>query len=394
MPQLFYVLYVRRMFHLKSNVAYLDNAATTQIAQPALEAMIAFETSGRANVMRGLYADAERASAVFAKARATVAQFIGAQPDEISFVKNATEGLNLVARGLEHRLGPGDEILVTSLEHHANLFPWWEVARRTGCSVRTVPVSLEGEMDFRVIGPQTRVIAAAHVSNVLGLELPIAELAVRAHAVGALLAVDAAQSAAHLPIDVRKLDCDVLVMSAHKIYGPMGIGAVYLRRSLGDSLEPLLVGGGMVDEVAGGRAAYKVGPERFEAGTPNVTGAIGFAASVEMLLNRGMQEIAEQEKKLRRQFIEQLEALDDVRVFGQRGVGPFAFSVEGVHAHDVAQVLADNDVYVRAGNLCAAPLVQSIDTSGLTRASLAMYNTSSDIERLVDAIKRVRAIFS
>lgn len=382
------------MFHLKPNVAYLDNAATTQIAQPVLEAMIAFETSGRANVMRGLYMDAERATLAFANARKKVADFIGAQADEVVFIKNATEGLNVLARGLEHGLGPGDEIVVTSLEHHSNLLPWWEVARRTGCVVRVMPVSLEGAVDMHVIGSQTRIVAATHVSNVLGLELPITELAKRAHDVGAVMLVDAAQSSAHLPISVDALGCDALVMSAHKMYGPMGIGALYLRRPLGDTLAPLLLGGGMVEEVAQGYATYKTGPERFEAGTPNVTGALGFAAAIELLSSQGMLTIAQRERELRRQFMAGLADMDGVRVFGHNGVGPFALAVEGVHAHDVAQILANHDVYVRAGNLCAAPLVQSIDSQGLTRVSLALYNSLADVDKLTSGLGFVQRMFA
>lgn len=375
---------------LRRDVAYLDNAATTQVHQSAIDAMNAYITGGRSNVGRGLYPIAEETMKQYDAARATVANFVGIDSGRCVFTKSVTEGLNAIAFGLRNQLQPGDEILVSAFEHHANLLPWRRIANERGAIVKTMPMLADFTLDLdrakAMMNDRTKIVAATMMSNVLGAILPISELAQRAHEVGALIVVDAAQAAAHLPIDVVDLGVDALVFSSHKCYGPAGIAAMILSLDLIDSMEPMIVGGGMVDRVTADGATWRQGIEKFEGGSPNVETAIGFAAALTSLpLTKG-----ESEGVLRRRLIADLKSISGVTVFDPpSAVGIVSFTIEGMHPHDVADMLGQRGVCVRAGNHCAAPLVEKLSVTGTLRASLAMYNDERDIEALVSNLKEI-----
>ena len=375
---------------LRRDVAYLDNAATTQVHQSAIDAMNAYITGGRSNVGRGLYPMAEETMKQYDAARATVANFVGIDSGRCVFTKSVTEGLNAIAFGLRNQLQPGDEILVSAFEHHANLLPWRRIANERGAIVKTMPMLADFTLDLdrakAMMNDRTKIVAATMMSNVLGAILPISELAQRAHEVGALIVVDAAQAAAHLPIDVVDLGVDALVFSSHKCYGPAGIAAMILSLDLIDSMEPMIVGGGMVDRVTADGATWRQGIEKFEGGSPNVETAIGFAAALTSLpLTKG-----ESEGVLRRRLIADLKSISGVTVFDPpSAVRIVSFTIEGMHPHDVADMLGQRGVCVRAGNHCAAPLVEKLSVTGTLRASLAMYNDERDIEALVSNLKEI-----
>ena len=395
---------------LRRDVAYLDNAATTQIHRSAINAMNAYIAGGRSNVGRGLYPMAEETMKQYDDARSTVANFVGVDSGRCVFTKSVTEGLNAIAFGLRDRLQPGDEILVSAFEHHANLLPWRRIAKERGAIVKTMPMladfSLNTERAISMMNDRTKIVAVTMMSNVLGTVLPIAELVAAAKAlplakaldepragrgewsegVAPIFVIDAAQAAAHLPIDVADLGVDVLVFGSHKCYGPAGIAAMILSLDLIDSLEPMIVGGGMVDRVTADGAAWRSGVEKFEGGSPNVEGAIGFAAALTSLpLPRGSKEGV-----LRQRLVSDLQSIPDITVFDPPGaIGIVSFTVGGMHPHDVADMLGQRGVCVRAGNHCAAPLVEKLSPNGTLRASLAVYNDERDIEALVSNLKEI-----
>lgn len=370
---------------------YLDHASTTQIAPSVLAAMVAFETAGRANVHRGLYPWAAAATEAYEAARSEVAGFIGADSDSLVFTKSTTEGLNLVARGIAERLGPGDEVIVTIADHHANVLPWMALGAERGFTVRTVGLNANFALDVdelrRAVSPRTRVIALPLVSNVLGTIFPVAEVVALAQSIDALVVVDGAQAVGHIPVDVAKLGIDAFAFSAHKMYGPMGIGALYLGERL-RSLPPLLFGGGMVDDPA--TLAWKSGVERFEGGTPNVTGAIGFAEGARFV--RSKQPAAmKRELELTSVLIEGLAAMPGVTIIGAAGlvgrIGIVSFTVDRMHSHDIAQLLGDQNVCVRAGHHCAAPLAKRYCEQGSVRVSVGLDTTQADVEAFFAALE-------
>ncbi|MEK7632345.1 MAG: cysteine desulfurase [Patescibacteria group bacterium] len=371
---------------LRRDVAYLDNAATTQMHQSAINAMNAYIVGGRSNVGRGLYPMAEETMSQYNAARLAVANFVGADGGRCVFTKSVTEGLNVIAFGLRDRLQPGDEILVSVFEHHANLLPWRCIAKERGAIVKTMPMLADFTLDLErakaMMNDRTKIVAVTMMSNVLGAMLPIAELARCAHEVGAIIVVDAAQAAAHLPIDVVDLGVDALVFGSHKCYGPAGIAAMILSLDLIDSMEPMTVGGGMVDRVTADGATWRQGIEKFEGGSPNVEGAIGFAAALDS--------ISFPDEKLRSRLVADLKSISGVTVFDPPGaVGIVSFTVNGMHPHDVADMLGQRGVCVRAGNHCAAPLVEKLSSTGTLRASLAMYTDERDIEALISNLKEI-----
>ncbi len=375
---------------LRRDVAYLDNAATTQVHQSAIDAMNTYIAGGRSNVGRGLYPMAEKTMKEYDDARSTVANFVGTDAGRCVFTKSVTEGLNTIAFGLRDRLQPGDEILVSAFEHHANLLPWRRIAKERGAIVKTMPMladfSLNTERTISMMNDRTKIVAVTMMSNVLGTVLPIAELTDRAHQVDAIVIVDAAQAAAHLPIDINDLGVDALVFGSHKCYGPAGIAAMILSLDLIDSMDPMIVGGGMADRVTADGATWREGVEKFEGGSPNVEGAIGFAASLTTLpLFKG-----ESEGVLRSRLITDLQSLPGITVFDPPGaVGIVSFTIDGMHPHDVADMLGAHGVCVRAGNHCAAPLVEKLSATGTLRASLAVYNDERDVEALVSNLKEI-----
>ncbi len=394
-------------------LVYLDSGATSHKPVRVLDAERAFYEQHNAAVHRGAHQLAEEATDAFEDARATIAGFVGAPADEIVFTKNATEAINLVAYAFSNAapteepkderfvLRPGDEILVTEMEHHANLVPWQELCRRTGATLRWIPMGSDGELDLTgledLLTGRTKVFAFTHVSNVLGTVNPVADLAARAHAVGALVVVDACQSVPHLQVDVATLGADFIAFSGHKMYGPMGIGVLWGRAELLDVMPPFLTGGSMIELVTMERSTYAPAPQKFEAGVPNAAQAVGLAAAVRWIQDIGIDRIHDHEARLVELLLAGLTARPWVRVVGppagvRRG-GAVAFVVDEVHAHDVGQVLDDAGIAVRVGHHCAWPLHRALGAPATTRASFAVHNTADDVTALLEALDRVPFVF-
>jgi len=384
-------------------LVYLDSAATSQKPWVVLEALQRYYEEYNANVHRGLYRIAERATLAYEEARAKVAAFIGAPPEELIFTRGTTEAINLVAYSYgDAYVRPGDEILVTEMEHHSNLVPWQLLAQRRGARLRFVRVRPEdGTLDLdsldRCLTERTRVVAVTHQSNVVGTINPVRDIAERAHAVGAVVLVDGAQSVPHMPVRVQDLGCDFLAFSGHKMCGPTGIGALWGRRELLEAMPPFHGGGEMIERVELEKSTYKDPPHRFEAGTPNIADAIALGVAVDYLQAVGMEAVRAHEKALVRYALAQLAEVKGLRLYGPRDPelrgGAVAFSLEGVHPHDVAQVLDGEGVCVRAGHHCAQPLHRALGVAATARASVYLYNTPEDIDALVRGLERVRAFF-
>jgi cysteine desulfurase / selenocysteine lyase len=382
---------------------YLDNAATGQICRAAAEALWHFETTARANVKRGVYRLADAATASFHKARAEVAAYIGAaDPDEVVFTSGCTLAINTAAHALAARLRPGDEILVSQLEHHSNLVPWQMAAQRTGAVVRAIPVTEEGRLAYDrlddLVSKRTRVIAVTHASNVTGALTEVGRLRDAADASGALILLDGAQRAPHGPLDVQTLGCDLYAFSAHKMFGPTGAGALWARKELLAELPPFLGGGEMIRRVTIEGSTYAPPPHRFEAGTPPIGAVLGMGAAAAWLATLDWEELGRQEIELTATILDGLGSLPGVRVQGPAGtqarLGVVSFSVEGVHPHDVCQLLDARGVCLRGGHHCAQPLMDAFDLAATTRASLAPYNDAADVAALLAgldaAIRRLR----
>lgn len=391
-------------------LAYLDAAATSQKPRAVLDAEREFLERRNAAVHRGAHTLAAEATEEFEEARATVAAFVGADPDEIVWTSNATEGINLLAYGFSNAVfgdgdpalavGPGDEIVVTELEHHANLVPWQQLARRTGATLRHLPVDDDGMLRLDaladVITERTRVVAIAHVSNVLGILTPIAEVVAAAHAVGALVVLDACQSAPHLPLDLPALGVDAAVFSGHKMLGPTGIGVLYARRELLEALPPFLTGGSMITTVTLERAEFLPPPQRFEAGTQRVSQAIGLAAAVRYLDAIGMPRVAAHDRRLGARLVAGLSSISGVRVLGPLEadrVGLASFDLAGVHPHDLGQFLDDRGIAIRVGHHCAQPLHRRLGLAASARASSAVHTTDAEIDRLLSAVADAAGFF-
>ncbi|GHG48466.1 cysteine desulfurase [Sinomonas cellulolyticus] len=404
-------------------LVYLDSGATSQKPRTVLEAEQDFYEQRNAAVHRGAHELAVRATDAYEDARAAVAGFVGASPEEIVWTSNATEAINLVAYALgtaaiwaergrggeavkDLALRPGDEIVVTELEHHANLIPWQELAFRTGASLRWIPVDDAGRLRMdeaeRIIGPKTRVVAFAHASNVLGSVAPVTELVDLAHRAGALTVLDACQSAPHMPLDLAALGVDFAAFSGHKMLAPTGIGALYGRRELLDALPPFLVGGSMITTVTMERAEYLPAPQRFEAGTQRISQAVAFAAAVDYLAQVGPDRIHVWESALGERLAEGIDAIPGVRLLGPAPgtewhgsprIGLAAFDVEGVHAHDVGQYLDSAGIAVRVGHHCAQPLHRRLGLTASTRASAYLYTTTDEVDAFLEALGEVRGYF-
>lgn len=374
---------------------YLDHAATTRITPEALRAMVAFEESGRGNPFRGVHAAAYRSTVAYEDARKTVADFFGASVEQTIFTKGTTEGLNIVASGFARHLQSGDEIVLSLLEHHAQSLPWRAVAESKGCTIRFIPLTQDGLVDVeaarKIITSKTKIVAVTHVSNILGSIVPIKEIAEIAYAVGAYVCVDGAQAAGHISVNIQDLGADAYAVSAHKMYGPMGIGALFLSPQLQDKLQPLLLGGGMIEEIlADGCPVFAEGTRRFEAGTPNVTGAVGFAAACGVLFGK-QQEIVRYEQELTELLWNGLRDIENITLYGpvpgSVRTGVISFSVKGMHPHDVAQVLADKEIAVRAGFHCAATLARCLHPDGVVRVSIGKDTTREECEKFLDVVR-------
>ncbi len=388
-------------------LAYLDSGATSQRPVQVLKAEYDFATTSYGAVHRGAHTLAGESTDAYEAAREAVARFVGVPADGVVWMRNATEGLNVLAAALidpeagPYALKPGDEILVTELEHHANLVPWQRAAARSGATLRWIPLTDEGRLDLSgidgLINERTKVVAFAHASNVLGTVTPVAELAARAKAVGALTVLDACQSVPHLPVNLTELGVDAAVFSGHKMLGPTGIGALAARPELRAALPPVLTGGSMVERVTMETATFREPPQRFEAGTQPVAQAVALHAAVEYLGRVGMERIAAREHQLAQLMLDGISGVEGVRVIGpgttENRTATVAFEVEGVHPHDVGQVLDAAGVAVRVGHHCAQPVHRRFGVNASTRASAYLYTTDAEVERLVEALGTVRGFF-
>ncbi len=395
---------LNRVMRGGNRLAYLDSGATSQKPVQVLDAERQFLTTSNGAVHRGAHQLMEEATDAFEAGRADIAGFVGAAPDQVIFTKNATEALNLVSYILgddrsAHVIGPGDVIVTTELEHHANLIPWQELARRTGATLRWYGVTDDGHLDLDslVLDERVKVVAFTHHSNVTGTGSPVAELVARAKAVGALTVLDACQSVPHQPVDFRALEVDFAAFSGHKMLGPTGIGALYGRPELLAALPPFLTGGSMIETVTMESATYASPPQRFEAGTQMISQVVGLAAAVHYLSAIGMSAVAAHEHRLVTATLEGLSEIPEVRIIGPADPAvrrsPVAFVVNGVHAHDVGQVLDDEGVAVRVGHHCAAPLHRRFGLAASVRASFAVYNTADEVDRLIAGVRRAIDFF-
>jgi len=393
-------------------LVYLDSGATSHKPRQVLDAERDFYTIHNSAAHRGAHLLGEEATDIYEGARERVAGFIGADPGEIVFTKSATEALNLVAYAFSNaatagpqarrfRLGPGDEVLVTELEHHANLVPWQQLAQRTGATLRWFSVTPEGRLDLgnarELINDRTKVVAVTHQSNVTGTVPPVAEIAALAHARGALVVADGAQSVPHRPVDVATLGADFLAFSAHKMLGPSGIGVLWGRRELLEAMPPFITGGSMIEVVRMEGSTFLPPPQRFEAGVPAAAQAAGLAAACDYLAALGMENVAAHEEELTAHALEALGAIGGVRVLGplttqDRG-GAVSFTIDDVHPHDVGQLLDELGIAVRADHHCAWPLHRALGTAASTRATFYVYNTHDEVDALADAVRQTQRFF-
>jgi cysteine desulfurase/selenocysteine lyase len=383
-------------------LVYLDNAASAQRPRAMIEAVAEYHREYAANVHRGLHALAERATAAYEGARERARRFLGAESDrEIVFVRGTTEAINLVARSFaQPALSPGDEILITGLEHHSNIVPWQMVCAATGARLVVAPIDERGEVPLaefeKRLGPRTRLAAFAHVSNALGTVNPVRPMIDLARERGAAVLVDGAQAAPHLPIDVRALGCDFYAFSGHKVFAPNGIGVLYGRRERLEAMPPWQGGGDMILSVTFEKTEYNVPPYRFEAGTPNVAGAIGLGATLDYLGGLDWRAIAAHERSLLEHATRAVEGVPGVRLVGtaREKAGVLSFVLEGVHAHDVGTILDGEGIAVRAGHHCAQPVMQRFGVPATARASFAFYNTHAEADALAAGLRRVREVFA
>lgn len=392
----------RKDFPLLCNdsTIYIDNAATAQRPECVIEAEKKFYETQNANPMRGFYPLSLEATKAYEDARKTVAAFINAETEnEIIFTRNTTESLNLVAYSYAlSTLKPGDEIVVSIMEHHSNLLPWQMAARQTGAVLKFLECDMEGafsdEVLNSVITDKTRIVAVTQVSNVLGCVNPIKKLVSLAHSHGAVMVMDGAQSVPHMPVDVRELDVDFLAFSGHKIMGPMGIGVLYGKKKLLDAMPPFLTGGEMIESVTREGAVYAEVPHKFEAGTVNAAGAAGLAAAIEYVNKIGFDYIMAKEEELTSYVMEKLSCIPHVNVLGSKDpknhTGIVAFTIDNVHPHDISEIMASQNIAIRAGHHCAQPLLKYLGVNSAARASFMFYNTREEADAFVDCIKGIR----
>ncbi|MGN0095391.1 MAG: cysteine desulfurase [Corynebacterium sp.] len=386
-------------------LVYLDSGATAQRPLQVLDAERTFLTEHNAPVHRGAYEIAEEATDSYETARDAVARFVGAADEEIAFTKNATEALNEVAfmlgdpRAGDLAVGPGDEIVISEIEHHANLVPWQELAQRTGATLRWYSATPDGriDLDSLELSGRTKVVALSHQSNVTGAQLDVVEAVRRARAVGALFVLDACQSVPHMPVDFHALDVDFAAFSGHKMLGPNGVGVLYGKSHLLESLPPFLTGGSMIEIVTMEKTTYAAPPQRFEAGTQMTSQVVGLGAAVEYLQKIGMDNVAAHEHDLTGYALERLSTVEGLRIIGptdnvDRG-SAVSFVVDGIHPHDLGQVLDDNGVCIRVGHHCAWPAHRALGVQATARASFYLYNTADEVDALVDAVRAAQRFF-
>lgn len=390
----------RQFFPLlqKPGLVYLDSAATSQKPQVVIDAVSSFYTTQNSNIHRGVYGLSQEATEMYDAVREKVARFMHAESAEnIVFTRSATESLNLLANTIT--LQPGDIVLVSGMEHHANIVPWHMACARSGAELKAIPLTDQGEVDLEaykeMLSPRVRVVACTHVSNVLGTINPIAKIIDLAHKYNALSIIDGSQAIMHMPIDVRTLGADAYVWTGHKCYGPTGTGVLYMTKALMRTLPPWQGGGDMIESVSFERVTYQEGPQRFEAGTPNIAGIVGLGAALDFLTSFAWEDLQAQELTIKNYAEQRLREVPGLHLLGhQRSRAPiFSFTLKGVHAHDVGTVLDTKGVCVRTGQHCAEPLLQRYGVAATTRISCGMYTTTSDIDAAIDALYATITMF-
>ncbi|MBI3033133.1 cysteine desulfurase [Candidatus Woesearchaeota archaeon] len=391
---------LKRKVHGKPLV-YLDNAATTQKPRIVIKAMNDYYEQFNANIHRGIHTLSEEATLAYEESHKKTADFINASSDEIIFTKNTTESINLLAYSLAQQLKKGDEILITEMEHHSNFVPWQQMALKYGFKLNFIPVKKDGMLDMNhashFFSKKTKIVSVSHVSNALGTINDVRQITKMAHEVGALSIIDAAQSVPHMPVDVKKINGDFLVFSSHKMCGPTGIGILYGRRFLLDTMEPFLFGGDMIRQVTKEKTTWNDLPWKFEAGTPNIAGAIGHSAGLKYLQKIGLEKIRKHEVSLTKYAHEQLGKLKGITIYGvpegEGKGGIVSFNLDNIHPHDVATILDTEGIAIRAGNHCAMPLMKVLGIQGTSRASFYVYNTFEEIDKLVAGLQKASKIF-
>ncbi|MGO9482630.1 MAG: aminotransferase class V-fold PLP-dependent enzyme [Candidatus Kryptoniota bacterium] len=380
---------------------YLDSAATTQKPRYVIDAIDQYYSQFNANVHRGAYELSQIATDMYEESRAKAARFVNApKPESVIFTRNATESLNLVAYawGLNN-LHKGDEVILSEMEHHSNLVPWHIIARHTGAVLKFIKLDKDFQLDIESfkenLGPRTRVVSVVHVSNVLGTINPVKEITRLAHEAGAICIIDGAQGVPHMPVDVKDIDCDFYAFSGHKMCGPTGIGGLYGRYEILEKMEPFLGGGEMINEVYPTTSDYAKPPHKFEAGTPNIAGAVGLKAAIEYLESVGMQNIREHEKKLGDFAVQRLCDIEGIHIYRppNGGTGVISLTINGAHPHDISSILDMEGIAIRAGHHCAQPLMRTLQVQATARASFYIYNDESDIEVLAAGLEKAAAVF-
>ncbi len=409
MPETFDAKKIRADFPVLNQIVndepliYLDNAATTQKPQAVLDVLNHYYLQDNANVHRGVHTLAERATAEFEAARKKVQQFIHANSNkEIVFTKGTTDSLNIIAQSYGEFIQAGDEIVISKMEHHANLIPWQQLAKRKQAVLRYIPLTADGHLDVQaaktIINEKTAIVALAQVSNVLGTVNPVKEIAQLAHQHKAIMVVDGAQAVAHMPVDVQDLDCDFYCFSGHKMCGPTGIGVLYGKQTLLEKMEPVAFGGEMIDFVDLYESTWTELPWKFEAGTPNIAGAIGLGAAIDYLEKIGMQTIHEYEQAIVAELLPKLQQIDGLTIYGPQNpaehTAVIAFNLDHLHPHDVASALDMQGIAVRAGHHCAQPLIKELGCFATARASFYFYNTKEEADQLVAAILATKEFFA
>jgi len=383
-----------------SDLVYLDNASTTQKPKQVLDAVMAMYTDSNANVHRALYDIGSKATEKFENSRKNISDFINAASEkEIIFTSGTTESINLLAHTLDNSLGPGDDILVSEMEHHANLVPWQMASKRTGANLKFIPINNRGELDLsnpeKYFTPATKIIALTHVSNVLGTINPINNIARIAKEIGALFIVDGAQGIPHQSIDVQDLGCDFYAFSGHKMLGPTGIGSLWGKMELLEEMNPFMGGGEMIENVSMLSSTWNEVPYKFEAGTPNFVQAVGLSAAIDYLNDIGMENITKHESELTNYALEKMSQIEGLKVLGspKNRAGVISFNLDGIHAHDLAQFLNEDNIAIRVGHHCAQPLLSSLKENSVARLSIYIYNDKSDIDMFCTSLSTIKGYF-
>ena len=399
---------IRQLFPILQNkinnkpLIYLDNAATTQKPRSVVEAIEHFYFNDNANIHRGIYKLSQRATNAYEKSRKNIAEFINAKyTHEIIFVRNTTEAINLVAQSYGYKnFKPGDEIIISTMEHHSNIVPWQLICKKTGAKLQVINIHENGELDFnhyeKLINNRTKIVAIAHASNTLGTVNPIKKIIAAAHAHNIPVLIDGAQASGHIQIDVQNLDCDFYAFSAHKMYGPTGIGILYGKEALLNSMPPYQGGGDMIKKVTFAETEYADLPQKFEAGTPNIADVVGFGATIDFIKSVGIDIIAKHEKELLKYATAAFSNVKGLKIIGTapEKTSIISFILDKIHPHDVATILDTEGIAVRAGHHCTMPLMDFYNIPGTTRASFGLYNTKEEIDILIEALTKVRKIFS